>query len=277
MHILSPLYNERSSGHDKTPAWMARPCPKGLENLTLQLLDENSPGRELAEQFAHSEYMKAFSADLQTFAKELMVLRSSHGKIHSCVGISENTGAPFFLEHYFEGPIEEIISVKTGSHVKRDSIVEISSLATKSSGVAVLMMAGLVGYLFARGKKYLTFTATKTLRNTLLHLSIPLNLIACAREECLPSDNRTNWGRYYEAEPEVLWVDMRLCLSAVQRLLKLRYKIESHGRMKGYSGFVKGYPYCDYPLTARDARIYPGTALKKMFIKGAALRIEPEA
>jgi len=252
---------------------MARPCPKGLENLTLQLSDENSPGRELAEQFAHSEYMKAFSADLQSFAKELMVLRSPHGKIHGCVGISENTGAHFFLEHYFEGPIEEIISVKTVSHVKRDSIVEISSLTAKSGGVAVLMMAGLVGYLFASGKRYLTFTATKTLRNTLLHLSIPLNKIACAREESLPSGDRTDWGRYYEAEPEVLWVDMRLCLSAVQRLLKLRYRIESHGRMKGYSGFVKGYPYCDYPLTARDARIYPGAALKEMFIKGTALRI----
>jgi len=276
MHMSSPLYNESSLGQGKTPAWMARPCPKGIENLTLELLGENSFGRECAEKFTHREYRKAFSADLQSFAKKLMVLRSSHGKIHGCVGMSNNTGAPFFLESYLERSVEALISAKTGLVVERDSIVEIGALTAKSVGVAILMMAGLVGYLFARDKKYLTFTATKTLRDTLHHLWIPLNKIADAREEYLPSDNRTNWGRYYEVEPEVLWVDMRLCLSTVQRLLKLRYKLESHEQVRGYSGLVKRYPYCNYPLAERGAPIYPGTALEEMFIKGSALQIASE-
>jgi hypothetical protein len=122
------------------------------------------------------------------------------------------------LEQYLDGPVEEAVSTALGAKCRRDSIVEVSTLATVSSGLCRFVMAALTGFIMGQRKRFIVFTAVKTLRNTLSQLGIPYRALARATAERL-ADKGAGWGTYYEASPEVIVIDIEEARANVTRLL----------------------------------------------------------
>ena len=80
-------------------------------------------------------------------------------------------------------------------------------MAVHPKGLCRLMMAALAGVVATRGKRYIVFTAVKSLQNTLTGLKIPFTVLADA-DPLLVGEGITDWGRYYESSPRVIVLDL---------------------------------------------------------------------
>lgn len=186
------------------------------EELDLELVNKEHEARGEVEAFARRCYRRAYGSDINTFARELIVLKSADRRILSCVGVNPAGSGSFFLEQYLDSPIEQEISRIVGRPVDRSRVAEIGTLATGERGLCRLTMIGLAGMLKSRGIRYIAFTGTKGVRNTLESLGIPLHYLGRATPERLKGD-AGEWGDYYSAEPEVVFLDVNIGCRRIER------------------------------------------------------------
>lgn len=187
-------------------------------DFKLKLHDRESAGRGRVEDFARKIYYMQYGAHLSTYSSELLALNASEKDVLSCVGINGADKGELFLEQYLDEPVERAISCLLGHSVQRDQVAEVGTLSVVSSGLCRLMMSSLAGFLTGRGKRYIVFTAVKTLRNTFRRLDIPYSCVAEADPKKLKGDS-SEWGRYYEASPEVIAIDLELCWASINKVL----------------------------------------------------------
>ncbi len=187
-------------------------------DLDLVLVDKAHGLRRDVEEFACRVYRRAYGADLKTFSNELLTIVSVTKGIISCVGINTPESGELFLEQYLDSPAEEEISRMTGMPVDRKDVVEIGTLAVRSRGLCRLAMSALTGLLLGRKKRFFAFTAVRTLRNTLERLEVPFTRIVEADPGRVA--NSAEWGSYYEASPEVIFVDVEECMWQVEKVLQ---------------------------------------------------------
>jgi hypothetical protein len=187
-------------------------------DLKVVLADEGSESREFVESFAAKVYRRFYGMELKTFCREILAIKSGSTGLLSCIGINTPESGELFLEQYLDAPVEVEISSITGASVNREEIVEVGTLAVRSRGFCRLMMAVLAGYLLQRRKRYFIFTAVKALRNTFEHLGISFIPITKALPERF--QNSHEWGSYYDASPEVGFVDLAESLRQIKKILK---------------------------------------------------------
>jgi hypothetical protein len=100
-------------------------------------------------------------------------------------------------------PIERAIEAATGSAVARANVVEVGNLAATSPGAAREIIVATGAHLGRSGFAWVTFTATRQLRNTFARLRFGLLAIGRADRARVP-DGGEAWGRYYEHDPVVV-------------------------------------------------------------------------
>ncbi len=212
-----------------------------LDSLSLSLVGLDGEGRKDAERFAHRVYAKQYGADIKVYSRELLTLNSTEDGFLSCVGINTTESGGLFFEKYLDRPAEEEISIKTGLKAARDEIAEIGTLAVHPRGLCQLMMAGLTGIITAREKRFMVFTAVKSLQNTLRRLGVDYTVLADADPFRLSGDTG-EWGRYYEASPKVIVVDLHKSRLRLGELLNSREGLatEQWARLI-YRLFVDGF------------------------------------
>ena len=184
----------------------------------LEVVGRTDDARGEVEAFARASYRKVYGAELNAFCTELLVLRDSSGNIASCVGINMGSAGRLFLEQYLDGSVEQEISSRLKKPVDRSKIAEVGTLATGHKGLCRLTIIGLAGLLKSRGIEHVVITGVKSVRNALGHLGVPVYHLAYATADRLEGD-AGQWGSYYDASPEVVFMDMNLVCKGIGRAI----------------------------------------------------------
>ena len=126
-------------------------------------------------------------------------------------GSQEQTGAalgyrraderPLFLERYLDLPIEECVSEAFGRSVERNQIVEIGNFAVENAMMMIEFWGAAANDLAGAGEVAVA-TLTAPLRRIFARIGIPVTVLAPARRERM-GDAATDWGSYYECDPQV--------------------------------------------------------------------------
>ncbi|MDT8317064.1 MAG: thermostable hemolysin [bacterium] len=185
--------------------------------IDLELVTKEHSSRGEVEEFARDRYRRAYGAEMKTFARELLVLRSGTQGLLACVGLNTGDSGKLYLEQYLDAPLEEKIGSIVGKKIDRSKVAEIGTLATGARGLSRLTMISLTGVIISRGIDYIAFTGIKSVRNTLEQLGMPLESLATAAPEKLQG-GADEWGSYYSAAPEVVFLDVKKGYKMVERL-----------------------------------------------------------
>jgi hypothetical protein len=167
------------------------------------LLDEADEQRAEAEAYVSERYQGSYQAALTQFLPWLLSMRCL-GSLSGVAGLGPATDQPLFLERYLQAGVEQLISQQTGTDVARGHIVEIGNLAADQRGASHLLFVLFTAILHRAGYHWITFTATRALRNNLDKLGFPLVELGSASIEHLDPAQRAAWGRYYDTDPRVM-------------------------------------------------------------------------
>jgi hypothetical protein len=155
------------------------------------------------ERFIAERFRSAYGASVAHFCAQLLGMRAADGAWQAAAGYTPASAGALYLEHYLDGPVEEMLSRATGVPVARESIVEVGNLASAGRGFGRYFLPALGGYLRARNYRWAVFTATREIRALLGQLSYQAYALAAALPERLP-DGGAGWGTYYAHEPSVM-------------------------------------------------------------------------
>lgn len=159
------------------------------------------PLRPAATRLIKAIYALAYNARITNFPKTIIGLVDSRGKIHAAAGLRD-ASEPYFSEYYLDLPVEAVIGGFAKRRVSRESIVEVSCLASRTPAMSVRFMTGLVLYGEELGFDWAFFTATSRLEKLLRRMRLPLIALGEASASRVP--NPEMWGTYYETDPRVL-------------------------------------------------------------------------
>ncbi len=186
------------------PAQGSSPPPvRPAAGRDVRLLTRSSPGRGEAERFIAERYRREYGATLSHFLPTLVALTAAGGGLLAAAGIARANGGPLFLEHYLDAPVEQLVTRRLGTPAERTAILEVGNLASATPGGGRAMIAALVRLIEGRGIDWFTFTATRTLRNSLARLGIVAHELAVADRSTMGAAAEA-WGRYYDHDPRVV-------------------------------------------------------------------------
>lgn len=196
------------------------PCPSvpltmpATVGFALHIVD--SPERTATEQFVRGAYRNSYGAQLQALMPLLLEVRC-HNTTQAALGMRPGRGdAPFYLEHYLDQPVEQVIARRSAGPVARADIVEIGNLAAARRGASPLLFLIMAATLDAAGYRWLAFTATPQVEKLVARLQYrPLELSDVDPDRIGPE--RALWGTYYETRPRVMCVPLAEALDAGRR------------------------------------------------------------
>lgn len=172
-----------------------------------RVVEPDAADRAEVEAFIAHVYLARYGARLRSFLPHLLAFRDADGRLLAAVGLRTGSDGALFVEQYLDAPAEAIIAASVGRTVSRGELVEVGNLAALSAGDARALIVHLTGALHAAGLRWVLFTATRQLRNAFDRLHLATVVLADADRARLHDDG-TDWGRYYEVQPQVLFGDL---------------------------------------------------------------------
>ncbi|WP_299183339.1 thermostable hemolysin [uncultured Neptuniibacter sp.] len=177
----------------------------GAERSEVVLIS-SAANRKHIERFAWRCFNTTYGADLKDFLPQMLALIDNQQRISASAGYQSAASARLYLEQYLPQPIEHLIQQQRGLTVtpERGQILEVGNLASISPGATRRLILSLAHYFQQQGFKWLVITATPQVRRSFEKLNLGLNLypLAAANASAL-SQQTTNWGRYYDQQPQV--------------------------------------------------------------------------
>jgi hypothetical protein len=169
----------------------------------LEPVHSSNTARPALEAFIAARFKLTYGARVTHFLPHLIGVRDNLAGWQAGAGYAAAARQTLFLERYLDHPVERAISATLGRPVDRSGIVEVGNLAAASSGMVRTLIPELARHLHRLGYAWVTFTATRALRNTFHRLGLqPLKLARAdsARFE----DGGASWGTYYAQDPVVV-------------------------------------------------------------------------
>ena len=123
------------------------------------------------------------------------------------MGLRRGQEGALFVEQYLDLPAEASLRSRLGRGVRRDELVEVGSFASRSPGDAREVIVLITDLLHRAGVRWVLFAATRQLRNAFDRLRLATVVLADARSDRLQGD-ASQWGSYYDAQPQVLFGDI---------------------------------------------------------------------
>jgi hypothetical protein len=160
--------------------------------------------RAQTERYVRLCFKRMYGADIRKFMPVLMSLRNDDGRLLGTLGFKTAQEGPLFLEQYLDRPVEQVLASKINRPVDRGGLVEVGNLAVSVSGGGRWLITALTAYLHSAGAKWVVFTVGPALRNSFARLGIELLDLGPAELDCLPSEERSCWGSYYDQKPRVM-------------------------------------------------------------------------
>ena len=183
-------------------------------------------GRAHLEEFIRGVYKKYYNADIDQFYPNLLAIESNTDNsfnsslnqkknIKAVAGVRSAENDHLFSEYYLSDSLENEIasrfSYKMNEPVSRKTIVEVGNLAPANVGQMRWLITTITGFLYSAGFKYLLFTGVPGISNSFKRMNIPLEILAEAKQECLPEEIQHKWGpEYYQNNPMVFLGDIEL-------------------------------------------------------------------
>jgi hypothetical protein len=122
------------------------------------------------------------------------------GAARAALGFRRAGDEPLFLERYLDGPLEVLVSEAMGRAVPRHSIIEIGNLAADDA-FAMIGLWGDTANDLGGTCEVVAATLTLPLRRMFTRMGVPFVVLGEAR--CERVGDPEQWGRYYEADPQV--------------------------------------------------------------------------
>jgi len=174
-----------------------------------QILTRNAGAqRARAERFIEHQYLTRFGAVITDHFPTLFSLEDDQGCVLAGLGIRNAAQEPLFLEHYFDEPIERVISRLIGVSPSRADILEIGNLASIGRTASARLIAASSLHLEAGRCRYAVITATAELRRMLGSFGYTWRRLGPAQPWRLPGFGRS-WGHYYEQSPQIVVGEVR--------------------------------------------------------------------
>jgi hypothetical protein len=183
------------------------------------LIGAGDPRRVATEAFIAQIYRARYGAELAAFLPHLLAWRDDAGALRTAVGLRGGGEGPLFVEQYLDAPAEVAIAAVTGTPVLRERLVEVGNFAALSAGDARALILHLTRWLHAAGYRWVLFAATRQLRNAFDRLHLATVELADADAARLRADG-TDWGRYYAAQPKLMFGDIAAGHAYLQGLQK---------------------------------------------------------
>lgn len=160
--------------------------------------------RNLAESCVRDVYEQSFDARDLVLPDTLVAWLDDADRPLCVAGIRTAVDG-FFSEAYLDDPVERMLSMRTGADVARESVFEITTLASRSPRVSSAFLRELAVFGKTAGFRWSFFTATVRLRKLLLGMGIPAFELSPANPARVAGAER--WGSYYSQSPYVCAVN----------------------------------------------------------------------
>ena len=161
--------------------------------------------RNRAEEFINKIFRETYNADLYAYLPILhIIVKEDSNDIVAAFGTRDAESHDLFLEKYLDNSIDFELSKAFGVPISRQGVFEVGNLAVTDLRYYRMLMKGIISYLENKeGLKYAVFTATPTLKNSLVKHGYVATDLGPASIFRLSPDERAHWGSYYETSPRV--------------------------------------------------------------------------
>lgn len=173
---------------------------EGSDSVQIIVVTQSHARRSEVEHFIADVYRRHYGASVPEFPPTLLALLGRDGNWLCASGL-RFAESDFFSECYLDEPIEILLARASGAAVNRESIFEVSGLASRAPARAAQFLHYIVSYGDTAGFDWAFFTATKRLRSLLSALGLPHIALGDAYKQ--RAQNPQVWGSYYDGAPLV--------------------------------------------------------------------------
>jgi hypothetical protein len=159
--------------------------------------------RSSVENLIRSLYWGRYGASLSSLPATLVAACGPSGEVECAAGIRFGYEG-LFSECYLDWPVDQALSRRFGRSVDRNRVIEVCSLAARSSRSSRPFVRSLIEFAVMADAEWAIFTATRSLRALLQRSG--LNMIEIAKAQRSQVKNPDDWGSYYEHDPRVMAV-----------------------------------------------------------------------
>ena len=175
----------------------------GLAPKVISIHHLMRPERLRVAAYLEAAYASAFNGVIRRHYPTLMSVQDGEGRIHAAVGFRFAAEEPLFLEQYLDDPVEAAIARELGEPVRRHGVAEIGNLGSGSVGASIFLFLALARHLDQNGCTHAVATATRQLRRSFGRVGFETRVLTRAEPSRL-GKAATEWGAYYDRDPEVL-------------------------------------------------------------------------
>jgi hypothetical protein len=167
--------------------------------------------------FIADTFLYHYGATIDSYCDRLIGVCGSQGQMLAAAGYNLAEEGPLFLEQYLDVPLEQQIQNQLGLDIFRSEIAEVGNLAAVQAGGTRMLIELMTQRLYQEGRRWVAFTATKSLINSFHRMGLSPVILAPAVPERVK--NPSAWGSYYQQTPHVAIGDIQLghaCLGGQQ-------------------------------------------------------------
>ncbi len=204
----SAVLSARAAQAPATPPALPKVC----------LVQRTDPKRQQVEQFIAAGFAEVYSADIQQFMPQLLVV-TARDALQAVLGVRAGQSEKLFVEQYLDVDISfalRDIGVTTG----RVQIAEIGNLYAANRRYTLLLFVVAAYALFQAGFRHLVCCATPQVQNLLSRHGLILQALAQGDPSRLTGD-ASAWGTYYQSHPTVCHLDLTQAMQLIHADAKL--------------------------------------------------------
>ncbi|GAC1046208.1 thermostable hemolysin [Rhizobium sp. No.120] len=169
--------------------------------LETSLLTREDVRRPAAEALIAGMFETCYGASVSAFPETLIVKFDVDGLQPVCAAGLRFDRDGFFSEQYLDQPIEQMLSLAYRRPVKRDELIEVTSLASRNVHHTISFIRAIILHGQLLGCGWAFFTLTARLSRMLSHLDV--HLVHLADAESHRVARSSDWGSYYSHRPSV--------------------------------------------------------------------------
>ena len=219
----------------------------------IRYLHGSDPQRVPLENLISRVFKKYYNTEIKHFYPNLISIESisseSKKAIKAVAGVRCAADEALFSEYYLDQPLETELEALYNKKIARHHIVEVGNLAPANIGQMRWLIASITAFLYSAGFQTVIFTMVPGVYNAFKRMNLPLEFIANADYDKLPSEIKNQWDpQYYQLNPKVFAGDIvagfdimkENIYNSNQKLIPLFEKACQLGKEHHYSNVSRG-------------------------------------
>ncbi len=184
----------------------AKPKRYTLQEITAFEVHQTHADRREVEAFIHAVFYRAYGAKVKNFMPKLIALRDENHQLMAAFGMREASVSSLFLEQYIDEPIEIVMAKTLNQTIYRADLTEIGNLAVVNPRNAGILISHVIQHSIHAGVQWCLATAHHSLQNGLIKGGCDVFPLHAVDVKCLPAAEQSDWGSYYDNQPQIIAV-----------------------------------------------------------------------